>query len=100
MPADKGAMHMYDTYFHYAEEAEKAGHFQEAANQYRLAAKCLYENAATSRGSARESLIRRGDLLVGIADAMEKKEKQKTDYYNVKIILIEEMQLFKIEKMP
>ena len=78
MPADKGAMHMYDTYFHYAEEAEKAGRFQEAANQYRLAAKCLYENAATSRGSARESLIRRGDLLVGIADAMEKKEKQKT----------------------
>ena len=77
MPAEKGAMHMYDTYFHYAEEAEKAGRYQEAANQYRLAAKCLYESAGTAKGSARESLIRRGDLLVGIADAMEKKEKQK-----------------------
>ena len=77
MPADQGAMRMYDTYYHYAEESEKAGRFQEAARQYRLAAKCLYENAMGSKGSARDSLIRRGDLLVGIADALERKEKEK-----------------------
>ena len=77
MPSDNGAMRMYDTYYHYAEEAERAGRWQEAANQYRLAAKCVYENAAGTKGSARDSLIRRGDLLVSIADALEKKAKQQ-----------------------
>ena len=77
MPADNNPMRMYDTYYHYAEEAERAGRFQEAANQYRLAARCVLESAAALKGSARESSIRRGDLLIGIADALEKKAKQQ-----------------------
>ncbi len=77
MAKDQGAMRMFDTYKHAAEVAEGAGRYQEAAAQYRLAAKCLYESAKDIRGSARESLIRRGDLLVQIADAMEKKAKEQ-----------------------
>ena len=68
-------MRMFDTYKHYAEEAERAGRYQEAANQYRMAAKCAYEAAVQAKGSARDSLVRRGDLLVGIADALEKTAK-------------------------
>ncbi len=79
MSADNNAMRMFDTYYHYAEEAERAGRWQEAANQYRLAARCAYESASATKGSARESLTRRGDMLVAIADALDKKAKQQKE---------------------
>ena len=52
MASDHGSMRMFDTYKHAAETAEAAGRLQEAASQYRLAARCLLESARENRGSA------------------------------------------------
>ncbi len=77
MPSDNNAMRMFDTYYHYAEEAERAGRCQEAANQYRLAARCLLQSAAGLTGTIRDRKISQADMLTQIADALEKQARQQ-----------------------
>lgn len=79
MATESDAMRLFDGYRHSAEAAERAGRYEEAARQYRLAAKCLYESAVRAFGGQRSSLSRKGDLLVQIADALDKKAREQAE---------------------
>ncbi len=76
MASDRDPGRLIESYKHSAEAAESAGRYQEAARQYRLAARQLYECAQSAFGGPRASYIRQGDLLVQIADALDKKAQE------------------------
>ena len=77
MASDKDVSRLVENYKHTAEAAERTGRYDEAARQYRLAARCLYESAQVRTGDARRKTIRSGDLLVQIADALDLKARDQ-----------------------